>query len=86
MIRPVEQKDLHSVQELFTEINLFEIDEVAVMVELTQNVINGTIGANHYFLVNDDNGINAAAYYAPESFAPDVYNLYFIGVILSYTK
>ena len=33
-----------------------------------------------HWIVDDDNGIKGAAYYAPEAFAEGVWNLYFIGV------
>jgi ribosomal protein S18 acetylase RimI-like enzyme len=84
MIRPALPNDKDAMTSLFSALNLFNPDELQFMSELVDNFINKTLGEGHYWIVNDDNNvISSAAYYAPESFGQNVYNLYFIGVLPS---
>jgi ribosomal protein S18 acetylase RimI-like enzyme len=80
MIRPAILNDKNEMINLFDALNLFDTDEMKFMSELVDNFFNESLGEGHYWIVNDDNGITSAAYYAPESFGQNVYNLYFIGV------
>lgn len=82
MIRTIQPTDLEQLQSLFTSINVFDSnDEIQFMLELAKSFISKTQEENHFLVVNDDNGINAAAYFAPETFVSGVYNLYFMGVL-----
>lgn len=66
---------------LFSAVNLFNADELKFMSDLIDSYFDGTLGEGHHWIVNDDREITSVAYYAPESFAQNVYNLYFIGVM-----
>lgn len=81
MIRPATSSDKDEMNELFASINLFQPEELEFMAELVDNYFKGDLGEGHYWIVNDDKGLTSAAYYAPESFGQNVYNLYFIGVL-----
>ncbi len=81
MIRPALPSDKPEMMSLFSSLNLFDAGELEFMSELVDNSYNGTLGEGHYWVVNADNGITSAAYYAPEAFGQNVYNLYFIGVL-----
>jgi ribosomal protein S18 acetylase RimI-like enzyme len=82
MIRPALLSDKPEMMSLFAALNLFDTTELQFMSELVDNCCNGTLGEGHYLVVDiDDNTLTAAAYYAPESFGQNVYNLYFIGVL-----
>jgi ribosomal protein S18 acetylase RimI-like enzyme len=81
MTRPIKSSDLNSIQKLFSSINLFDKDEIVFMMDLVNNIISGNLDETHRFVVNEDGEINAAAYFAPETFGQGVYNLYFIGVL-----
>jgi ribosomal protein S18 acetylase RimI-like enzyme len=84
MIRPAILSDKPEMMSLFRALNLFDTSELEFMSELVDNFCNETLGEGHYLVVNtDDNTLTSAAYYAPESFGKNVYNLYFIGVIPS---
>ncbi|BDA72395.1 hypothetical protein CAL7716_065610 [Calothrix sp. PCC 7716] len=81
MIRPATLNDRDAMTKVFAALNLFNNDELKFMSNLVDSYFDKTLGEGHYWIVSDDNGITSAAYYAPESFGQDVYNLYFIGVL-----
>ncbi len=81
MIRPAISSDRDQMTKIFCALNLFDTDELKFMSDLIDSYFDGTLGEEHYWIVNDDSGVTSAAYYAPESFAQNVYNLYFIGVL-----
>jgi ribosomal protein S18 acetylase RimI-like enzyme len=84
MIRPASPSDRDGMIKLFSALNLFNTDELQFMSELVDNFFNQTLGEGYYWIINDNNdAITSAAYYAPESFGENVYNLYFIGVFPS---
>ena len=82
MIRPAVSSDKDAMTSLFSALNLFDTDEIKFMCELVDSYFHVTLEEGHFWIVNDDNdAITSAAYYAPESFGQNVYNLYFIGVL-----
>lgn len=81
MIRPATLSDKNGMIKLFSVLNLFNTDELRLMSDLVDSYFDETLGEGHYWIVSDDDGITSAAYYAPESFGQNVYNLYFIGVL-----
>jgi ribosomal protein S18 acetylase RimI-like enzyme len=81
MIRPAVLSDKNDMQKLFSALNLFNNNELEFMTELVDSYFNQTLGEGHYWVVGEDKTIVSAAYYAPESFGQNVYNLYFIGVL-----
>lgn len=68
---------------LFSALNLFNTDELQFMSDLIDSYFDASLGEGHHWIVNDSGDITSAAYYAPESFGQNVYNLYFIGVLPS---
>jgi GNAT superfamily N-acetyltransferase len=84
MIRIALPSDKNQMIELFSSVNLFDTNELEFMSDLIETFFTSSKEEGHYWVVNDDNGINAVAYYAPESFGKNVYNLYFIGVLPQY--
>ncbi len=81
MIRPAKLSDRDAMTKLFSALNLFDTDELKFMSDLIDSYFDGTLGEGHYWIVGGDNTMVSAAYYAPESFGQNVYNLYFIGVL-----
>lgn len=86
MIRHATLNDRDAMTKVFAALNLFNNDELKFMSNLVDDYFDGTLGEGHYWIVSDDNGITSAAYYAPESFGQDVYNLYFIGVLPNHQR
>jgi ribosomal protein S18 acetylase RimI-like enzyme len=85
MIRPAILSDKPEMMSLFRTLNLFDTAELEFMSELVENFCNQTLGEGHYWIVciDSENKLTSAAYYAPEAFGQNVYNLYFIGVLPS---
>jgi len=81
MIRTAILNDRNEMIKLFSTLNLFNTDEIKFMSDLLDNYFSQTLGEGHYWIVGGDSGIVSAAYYAPEPFGQNVYNLYFIGVL-----
>lgn len=81
MIRPAILNDRNEMIKLFYTLNLFNTDEIKFMSDLLDNYFSESLGEGHYWIVGGDSSIVSAAYYAPEPFGQNVYNLYFIGVL-----
>jgi ribosomal protein S18 acetylase RimI-like enzyme len=63
------------------QIDLFTEEEIEFMTGLVDSFLNNSQEEGHYWVVSkEQEEVNAVAYYAPETFAHEVYNLYFIGV------
>ena len=81
-LRPALPKDKPALLDLAEATGLFRDDELGGFDQmLSEYFANHPEG--HHWIADDDDGIKGAAYYAPEVFADQVWNLYFIGVHLS---
>lgn len=59
---------------------MFEEGELEALAGMVSEYFQGSLGNDHYWVVDDEDGVASAAYYAPEMMADGVWNLYFIGV------
>ncbi len=80
MIRSIQAEDTEALLALCTAIGLFQPHELEVLGSMLDEYFQGTLGEDHVWLTDDDDGLKAVAYYAPEKFADRVWNLYLIGV------
>lgn len=80
MIRTGTLQDIPSLITLAKATGLFEPQEIEVFGDMLSEQLTENSESEDRWIVDDDNGIKGAAYYAPETFAQGVWNLYFIGV------
>lgn len=80
MIRDAHPDDIANLMALAEATGMFEQDELEAFAGMVSEYFEGHLGADHYWVVDDEDGILAAAYYASEMMAHNVWNLYFIGV------
>ncbi len=59
---------------------LFQPSELTDVGAMLAGHFGGEAELNHHWLVDDDEGLAALAYYAPEPFADRVWNLYMLAV------
>ena len=78
-IRPASPEDQPALLNLAEATGLFQGDELDEFGRMLSEYFSGTL-EDHHWIVDDDDGVRGAAYYAPEIFAHQVWNLYFIGV------
>ena len=76
-IRPATPADQSALLHLTVACGLFEPDQTEALGEMMGAALAGEL-PDHYWITDDN---EAAAYYAPETFADGVWNLYFIGVL-----
>ena len=76
-IRPATPADQPALLHLAVACGLFEADQTEELDEMMGAALAGEL-PDHYWITDDN---KAAAYYAPETFADGVWNLYFIGVL-----
>ena len=79
MIRPATSDDILSIQALTEATGLFQPHELEDFSGMISEHLEGE-QAEHCWIVDADQEVTAAAYYAPEAFAEGVWNLYFIAV------
>ena len=80
MIRDAIPSDQPALMELEIATGLFQPDELEAVSAMMSEYFSGNAGEGHQWVVDDDGGIQGAAYYAPETLARGAWNLYFIGV------
>jgi ribosomal protein S18 acetylase RimI-like enzyme len=81
MIKELESKDRGGVLQVIKEVDLFNAGELEYMTGLVDAYIAGSSEEGHYWIVAYTNDtLIGVAYYAPENFAQEVYNLYFLGI------
>ena len=83
MIRPATSDDKAALMALAEETDMFTGDELEGLAGLLSEYFDGKLGEDHVWLVDDDGGLQGAAYYAPEVMAYGVWNLLFIGIPLA---
>ncbi len=79
-IRSARAQDKAALLDLAVATGLFRSDELAEFDTMVSEYFAGDLGDNHFWIVDADPSVLAAAYYAPEAMADRVWNLYFIGV------
>ena len=80
MIRSATQNDIAALHSLAEATGLFEPHEVEGFGEMMKEHLSSDSDGNSLWIVDGDEEISGAAYYAPEPFSEGVWNLYFIGV------
>ena len=80
MIRPAKPEETAAVIALCKTTGLFQPQELDALSAMLAEYFQGTLGEDHCWLVDDDDGLIGVAYYAPETFANGVWNLYLIGI------
>ena len=72
MIRPAKREETAAVIALCKATGLFQTQELDALSAMLAEYFQGTLGEDHCWLVDDDNGLIGVAYYAPETFANGV--------------
>lgn len=80
MIRIADKSDSSDILALAKATSLFHEEELLELEGMLSQYFNGQLSDDHQWLVFENAGIQAAAYYAAEMMADKVWNLYFIGV------
>ncbi len=81
MIRLTQPDDHVALVSLAHATGLFQPDELEDFSGLLAEYFEGNLGADHYWIADDEGGLLGAAYFAPEQFSDGVWNLYFIGIL-----
>ncbi len=80
-IRPAVRDDKPAIMALSVASGLFTPDELGELEEMIDACFEGALGEGHTWIVYDrGEGPAGVAYYGPEQFSDDVYNLYMIAV------
>lgn len=79
-IRPARPDDKAALLDLAGATGLFQEHELGELEAMLSAYFDGSPGSGHHWIVDDDDGLQGAAYYAPEMMAEGTWNLYFIGV------
>jgi len=80
MIRPTTPDDKAALIALADAVGLFRPNELEELSEMLDAYYNGSLGVNHFWVTDDDDGPVGVAYYAPEQMADQVWNLYLIAI------
>jgi len=79
-IRPADVEDSDAILDVALASGLFPAEELDGLQYMLGETLGADIADEHHWIVNESNGICAAAYYAPEVMANGTWNLYFIAV------
>lgn len=80
MIRPATLDDRAALLTLAEATGLFQSHELEDLSGMMSEQLDGDSEGEHFWIVDDEDELLGAAYYAPELFSEGVWNLYFIGV------
>ena len=80
MIRYATQDDIAALLSLAKATGLFEPSEIEGFGEMMKEQLSEDQSDGSVWIVDSEDDIVGAAYYAPETFTESVWNLYFIGV------
>lgn len=80
MIRLATTNDIPAVIALAEATGLFQADELTEFGSMISDHLSSDRDSDNVWVVDDQDELLGAAYYAPETFAEGVWNLYFIGV------
>lgn len=87
MIKNATYDHKDAVLEIAKSINLFEPDELEEMDTMFDAFLSNQLGEKHNWVILENEGkVIATAYFAPETFARNVWNIYFIGVHSNYQR
>jgi len=79
-LRPAAVQDRADILKLAENMGFEPGPEMEELNNLLSAYFSAELGADHYWLVDDEDGIRSALYYAPEMMTDGVWNLYFISV------
>jgi ribosomal protein S18 acetylase RimI-like enzyme len=79
-IRAVEPNDAAALITMIEAVGMFPPDELAEVGEMLNGYLDGSLGEDQFWLVDDDEGFAGAAYYAPERMTEGTWNLYMLAV------
>ncbi len=80
-IRPAQHDDAHDIMDIAVDSNMFLPEELTGVGEMLDTWLDNAAEPGHEWIVLDDNGtIKGAAYYAIETMADNVWNVFFIAV------
>lgn len=80
MIRHATRGDIAALLSLAEATGLFDSSDIEGFGEMMKEQLSGNQHDESYWIVDSEDDILGAAYYAPETFTEGVWNLYFIGV------
>ncbi len=80
MARRVEASDEGAVIAIAEGSGLFEPDELDDVRNMLRAHLAGELGADHHWVVDEAESPRGVAYFAPEAFSADVWNLYLLAV------
>jgi ribosomal protein S18 acetylase RimI-like enzyme len=80
-ISTVTNVDKSAVLHVAESCGLFQVEELGELEGMIDAFLAGELEGHQWLALHEDDQIKAAAYYAPETFADGVWNLYFIGVL-----
>ncbi|MEQ8824907.1 MAG: GNAT family N-acetyltransferase [Filomicrobium sp.] len=81
MIDIATEQNKADVVNIASSIGLFEPEEIPALSSMFDAYLSGELGDQHHWIIAKETGsVVGTAYYAPEMFAQNVWNVYFIGV------
>ena len=79
-IRPATARDIPGILNVADKSGLLSADELVGLEEMLTDALQGKLGDNQHWIVDESQDLCGAAYYAPEVMANATRNLYFIAV------
>lgn len=79
-IRPVAADDAPALITMIEAVGLFPPDEITEVSEMLNGYLDGSLGDEQFWVVDDDAGFAGAAYYASERMTNGTWNLYMLVV------
>lgn len=79
-IRAVAPDDAAALMTMIEAVGLFPPDELREVKEMLGGYLDGSLGDDQFWIVDDDEEFAGAAYYAPERMTEGTWNLYMLAV------
>ena len=80
VIRPTTPDDIAAILALTVSSGLFQSDATEEVAGVLASSLDGSLGPDHVWVTDDDDGPVGVAYYAPERMTDGTWNLYMIAV------
>lgn len=80
MARTIDPNDEQAVIAIAEGSGLFEPEELTDLSAMLRAFLSGELGADHHWVVDEGAEPAGVAYFAPEAFSADVWNLYLLAV------